>query len=125
MTAMAAKMGVTPKDARLFMAFDGRWKLMHAEGGMPPMLFDLENDPNELVDLGRDPAYEEQRRACYEILGEWSRRCAQRNTISDDEIVSRRGRSRRKGIVLGMADPAAADPELTVKYSGKTKQRFV
>ena len=125
MTAMAAKLGVNPKDARLFMLFDGRWKLTHSEGGMPPMLFDLETDPNELVDLGRDPAYEEQRQACYDRLGEWARRCAQRNTMSDEEIVSRRGKSRRKGIVLGMADPSAADPELTVKYSGKTKQRFV
>ncbi|MCH2564478.1 MAG: sulfatase-like hydrolase/transferase [SAR116 cluster bacterium] len=125
MTAMAATMGVNPKDARLFMLFDGRWKLTHAEGGMPPMLFDLETDPNELVDLGRDPAYEEQRQACYDRLGEWARRCAQRNTMSDEEIVSRRGKSRRKGIVLGMADPSAADPELTIRYSGKSKQRFV
>ena len=92
---------------------------------MPPMLFYLETDPNELVDLGRDPAYEEQRPACYDRLGEWARRCAQRNTLSDEEIVSLRGNSRRKGIVLGMADPSAADPELTVRYSGKTKQRFV
>ncbi|MEZ5824849.1 MAG: hypothetical protein R3C97_08950 [Geminicoccaceae bacterium] len=35
------------------MVFDGRFKLMHAEGGFRPMLFDLEADPNEFVDLAK------------------------------------------------------------------------
>lgn len=34
-----------------FMMFDGRWKYIHLEG-FRAMLFDTENDPEELCDLG-------------------------------------------------------------------------
>ena len=34
----------------------GRWKYVHCVG-YPPQLFDLENDPEESVDLGADPAH--------------------------------------------------------------------
>ena len=50
----------SPAEARLIMAFDGRWKYIHCEG-FRPMLFDLEADPQELSDLGGDPAYEAER----------------------------------------------------------------
>ena len=33
-TPQAVKLGLEPRDCRLFMVFDGRFKLMHAEGGM-------------------------------------------------------------------------------------------
>ena len=36
----------SPRDARLFMVADKRWKLIHAPG-FRPMLYDLEADPNE------------------------------------------------------------------------------
>jgi arylsulfatase A-like enzyme len=54
-----------PRDARLFMVAILEWKLFHAEGGFAPMLFDLLNDPDELCDLGRDPAFVDQRAAMY------------------------------------------------------------
>ena len=38
---------------RLFMVFDGRWKYVHASG-FRPMLYDLLEDPNELIDRGED-----------------------------------------------------------------------
>ena len=117
-TPMSARLGVSPKDARLFMMRDERWKMMHAEGGFPPMLFDMQKDPNEMVDLGRDPAYEATRRACYKKLADWGLRCSQRTTISDAELEARRGRSRRRGIVLGTALPDEADAELFQKYLG-------
>ena len=44
-TPMAVSLQVAPKDARIFMVADKKWKFMHAEGGFRPMLFDLENDP--------------------------------------------------------------------------------
>ena len=40
----------------------GRWKLNHYVG-YPPELFDLNADPEELVDLAGDPAYAETLRA--------------------------------------------------------------
>ena len=125
-TPMAARLDVAPKDARLFMVTDDRWKFMHAEGGFPPMLFDLQNDPMELRDLGRDPAYGDAVADCYDKLFEWARRCAQRTSISDQDIVQRRGKTRRKGIVLGIADDeaAAANAEILYRYQGKARQKF-
>jgi arylsulfatase A-like enzyme len=61
MLPVAAKLGIEPRDARLFMVADRRWKLIHAPG-FRPMLYDLESDPNEYRDLGADPACEGERR---------------------------------------------------------------
>ncbi len=56
-TPMSARLGLAPKDARLFMVTDDRWKFMHAEGGFPPMLFVLLIDRLVLRDFGGDPAF--------------------------------------------------------------------
>jgi arylsulfatase A-like enzyme len=112
-TMMAKWLGLAPRDARLFMVFDGRWKMMHAEGGIRPMLFDLAHDPDEVVDLGDDPAFEAERARLYDHLARWARRQSQRTTISDDTILSMRGKSRRKGILLGVWNKAdLPDPEV-------------
>ena len=126
-TPMAGRLGLAPKDARLFMMTDDRWKFMHAEGGFPPMLFDLQNDPSELRDLGRDPAYGDAVADCYERLFEWARRCSQRVTVSDQQLLARRGKTRRKGIVLGITDEAAAEDnaEILSLYRGKARQRHI
>src|SRR5262249_18306660 len=47
MQPASAKLGVKPRDARLFMIADKRWKLIHAIG-FRPMLFDRASDPDEL-----------------------------------------------------------------------------
>ena len=119
MSPMAAKLGIAPKDARLFMVADDRWKLVHCEGGLPPMLFDLKEDPDELNDLGRHPDYQEARKHGYAMLYDWALRCGQRTTLSTNEIVSNRGKSRRKGIILGLAKASDAEAELLKKYTGK------
>ena len=56
--------------ARLFMVFDGRFKLMHSAGGHAPMLFDLLKDPNEFTDLGTDKQYKEIIDSLYSQLNE-------------------------------------------------------
>ena len=111
-TVMAGQLGIAPQDARLFMVFDGRFKMMHAEGGLPPMLFDLATDPDEYHDLGQDPAHADTRARLYDMLAAWARRDAQRTTISDAAITSRRGKSRRKGVFLGVWDKTDLPPEL-------------
>jgi len=121
-TPMAARLGVAPRDARLFMMRDARWKFIHAEGGFAPMLFDLDSDPDELFDLGRDPAYAAVRDACYDKLFSWARRPSQRTTVSDQQLIDRRGKSRRKGIVLGVNTADEIDAELLEKYQGKARQ---
>ena len=125
MSPIATKLGVTPKDARLFMVANKKWKFMHAEGGMPPMLFDLENDPDEFCDQGRNPEYKEAVDECYDMLREWALRCGQRTTLSDDELIEKRGKSRRRGIVLGIKDDEDADAaeDILVKYQGKPGKR--
>ena len=40
-TPMAGRLGMASRDARLFMVYDGRYKMMHSAGGHRPMLFDL------------------------------------------------------------------------------------
>ena len=40
------------------MVRDQRWKYVHCEG-FRPMLLDLETNPDELNDIGGDPAYEQ------------------------------------------------------------------
>lgn len=117
-TVMAGHLGVAPKDARLFMVFDGRFKLMHAEGGMPPMLFDQAKDPHEYCDLGRDPAHAQTRARLYDHLSAWARRPSQRTTISDDQIIARRGKSRQKGVFLGVWDKSDLSPDLHPWVSG-------
>ena len=61
----------------------------------------------------------------YERLGRWARRMSQRTTLSEDEIKQRRGRSLRRGILLGLYDGSEVDPELQVRITGKVRQRFV
>ncbi|MNC86934.1 hypothetical protein D3C83_26240 [compost metagenome] len=39
-----------------YMIRHGQYKYVHYVG-LPPMLFDLERDPHERVDLGRDPGF--------------------------------------------------------------------
>lgn len=119
---LSAKLGLVPKDARLFMVTDHRWKLMHAEGGLRPMLFDLEADPNELVDLGTSAENTDVLKMMYERLHQWALRMSQRITLSDEQIISGRGKSGRKGILLGVYEPDEIDAGLTVKYRGPVPQ---
>ena len=114
-------------DARLFMVTDARWKFMHAEGGFRPMLFDLQNDPEEFVDLGASeaPEHREIIALMYERLGQWGRRMSQRVTRSEADITKMAGKSLRRGILLGLHDETDIAEELSIKYRGAApKQRF-
>jgi len=115
---MSKRLGVAPRDARLFMVVDERWKFVHAEGGFRPMLFDLENDPQEFFDLGADTAQSGVIDLMYQRLGKWGRRMSQRVTRSDVDIETARGAARRKGILLGVYEGSDVDEALSVKYRG-------
>jgi arylsulfatase A-like enzyme len=115
MLPVAAQLGVAPRDARLFMVADTRWKYVHAPG-FRPMLFDLMNDPQELSDLGGDPAHEGERRRLAGELSEWGLRLSQRTTRSDAEIAAARGKSQRKGILIGVWDESDVPAELWSAY---------
>jgi len=120
---MAENLGVSSRDARLFMVTDKRWKFMHAEGGFRPMLFDLKADPDELVDLGASPEHTDIIALMYDRLGKWGRRMSQRVTRSERDLRNMKGKSQRQGILLGLYDGQEVDDELTVKYRGKAPAR--
>ncbi|GIL01814.1 MAG: phosphonate monoester hydrolase [Alphaproteobacteria bacterium] len=123
-TPMAGRLGVKPRDARLFMVVSDRFKLIHAEGGFRPMLFDLVDDPQEFHDLGAGNAHGDVIEAMYRHLFAWARRMSQRTTISDEAILAMRARgSGGKGIVLGAFDESDVEPALLAKYRGKAPPR--
>ncbi len=122
-TPQAVKLGLEPRDCRLFMVFDGRYKLMHAEGGFRPMLFDLKHDPDEFHDLAKETGHRAEIDRLYAMLAEWGRRCAQRVTRSDDDIRGMRGRSIRKGILPFLVDGSEVPDELTEHYRGPAPQK--
>lgn len=123
-----ARLKVPPRDARLFMVADKHWKYVNAAlGGFRPLLFDLKNDPGELQDLGAstEPEHMEAMMLMEQRLAEWSRRLSQRSTVSEQQIRDMPGKSQRCGIILGAFDEREVAAELTTKFFGKVKQRFV
>ena len=122
-TPQCVRLGLAPRDARLFMVFDGRWKMMHAEGGFRPMLFDLQSDPEEFHDLAKTDAHQAEIGRLYDCLAEWGRRMAQRVTKSDAEIIGGRGKSARRGILPFLVDGSEVPEEMTAQYRGTAPQR--
>lgn len=78
---------------RMTMVRSERWKYL-AYDGFRPQLFDLHNDPQELHDLGADPAYAAVREEHLGYLLEWLRGLKRRTTISHEEIDLRGQRFR-------------------------------
>ncbi|WP_172328409.1 sulfatase-like hydrolase/transferase [Mangrovicoccus sp. HB161399] len=124
-TPRCAALGVAPRDARIFMVFDGRWKLIHFEGGFRPMLFDLETDPGEYTDLGAEEAHGDQAARLYGCLAQWGRRMSQRVTMSDGDIAAARGRSMRRGVLPFLVDGSEVPPEFTERYRGPARHTYV
>lgn len=71
-----------------FMLRKGRWKYHHYVG-LAPELFDLEDDPEELVDLGRSAAHAQVRAELHQALRE----------ICDPEAVDRQAHADQKALI--------------------------
>ncbi|MEZ5845160.1 MAG: sulfatase-like hydrolase/transferase [Geminicoccaceae bacterium] len=123
-TPQCVQLGLKPRDARLFMVFDGRFKLIHAEGGFRPLLFDLANDPHEFRDLAKGDGHEAEIDHLYEYLARWGRRMSQRVTRSDAQIEAGRGQSLRRGILPFLADGSEVDEELLERYRGPQRNLY-
>ncbi len=121
---IAARLGVSVRDAVMFMVATEKWKLIHCEGGFRPILFDLENDPNELVDLGDSAEHADVIAQMYDHLFTWARRPSQRTTRSSEQLLNMRGNSGGTGIMIGIYDENDAPLELTVKYRGRKARPF-
>jgi arylsulfatase A-like enzyme len=113
----AGLLGVAPRDARLFMIADKRWKYVHAVG-FRPMLFDLETDPQEFHDRGADPACAGERARLAAALAQWGLRMSQRTTLSERQILARRGKAPRRGILIGVWGDEDIGEELWTHYRG-------
>jgi arylsulfatase A-like enzyme len=119
MVPASAKLGIAPRDARLFMIADKRWKLIHAVG-FRPMLFDLVRDPQELHDLATDPKHAGECARLSAALAQWGLRGSQRTTRSEQQIDNARGKAARRGILIGVWDEADIPAEL---WSGYLRDR--
>ena len=97
--------GVDQADARLVMIFDGRWKYIHVET-MRPVLFDLQTDPDEVNDLGGDPAYADQIERLSGYHFEWTRRHHTRITLDAPTIEKMTDNKEPPGILIGFIDHA-------------------
>ncbi|GGD47521.1 sulfatase-like hydrolase/transferase [Sinisalibacter lacisalsi] len=53
-------LGLAPNEANAAILRDARWTCVHFNGGVPPMLFDRNSDPEERIDLSGDAAAERQ-----------------------------------------------------------------
>ncbi|MEM1399700.1 MAG: sulfatase-like hydrolase/transferase [Pseudomonadota bacterium] len=81
-----------------------RYKLIHYAGGLPPMLFDLADDPEERRDLGLDPTLEDVRATMMGIL----------HQITDPERTDARAKADQRAMVEahGGAEAIIADKSL-------------
>ncbi|MEM9127117.1 MAG: sulfatase-like hydrolase/transferase, partial [Pseudomonadota bacterium] len=123
-SSIADVLNVSVRDAVMFMVADKNWKLIHCEGGFRPILFDLQNDPDELVDLGDSPDHAGVIATLYDHLFAWARRPSQRTTRSEQQLVDMRTRGRGTGVIIGIYDENDAPLELTVKYRGRKARPY-
>ena len=103
-TAARSKLGQATSDCRMVMAFDGRWKYVYCPG-QRPILFDLETDPQELTDLGADPAFEEQRQRLQDRVLEWAYGPFARVTQTE-AFIENKNPVFKRGILIGFWDEA-------------------
>ncbi len=89
-----------PGECRGWMARNKRWKYIRWQG-FAPQLFDLENDPDEYNDLGRDPQMSNVIREMDARLHEWLNAQHPRLTMSDREVAQRTDQARAHGIYYG------------------------
>lgn len=94
------ELGVDNRDARIVMIFDGRWKYIHCET-MRAQLFDLETDPDEVIDLGNDPAFAGQIDRLGALHFQWARKHHNRITRDGPTIDKIVARQEPPGILIG------------------------
>lgn len=91
---------VDASSARGYMLRTERWKYVRFTG-FPPQLFDLQNDPQEFQDLGREPAYADVREQMAEKLMERLTSRKNRVTMSDEGVSALRRDEDSSGIMIG------------------------
>src|SRR6185436_270368 len=90
-----------------YMIRNGRYKYIHYAGLPPPMLFDLEADPHERADLGRDPAYQALIAECEARL----------RSVVDPEAVDRMAKADQRAKIAQHGGREAILQKGTFRYS--------
>jgi arylsulfatase A-like enzyme len=95
------------EQCRLFMVCDGRWKYIHASG-FRPMLYDLAEDPNELIDRGEDASCAGVIAQMQSALFEWALHPKGHVTTSTEKIAAyaQQQLQIKGGILIGIWDEA-------------------
>lgn len=101
---MALTLKQPQENAHTKMIFDGRWKYIRCEG-FDPVMFDLESDPDELVDIGtsQTAAHVDVRARLEAALLTWATRHHTRIT-SNPNVLARQNKAAETGILIGFWD---------------------
>ena len=92
--------GKTPQQARAFSIRDARWRYVFWLDE-PEQLFDLQADPDEMHDLGRDAGHAAVRSALRGRLLDFLARRKHRTTVSDEFVEQATNRSKQAGVFYG------------------------
>jgi arylsulfatase A-like enzyme len=92
--------GKTPQQARAFSIRDRQFRYVYWLDE-PEQLFDLEADPNEFADLGRERAHQAVREAMRRRLLDFLARRKHRTTVSDEFIEARTNQYKKAGVFFG------------------------
>lgn len=92
--------GKTPQQARAFSIRTDRWRYVYWLDE-PEQLFDLQADPQELHDLGRDAAREPVRASLRDRLLDFLARRKHRTTVSDAFVEQRTNQYKKAGVFFG------------------------
>jgi hypothetical protein len=80
------------------------------------MLFDLESDPQELVDLGASVDHDAVRTRMKDALFAWARQHHNRITVTPERVDHMLANREPPGIVIGFWDEAEYEAALGRKY---------
>jgi arylsulfatase A-like enzyme len=95
------RLGLPTGHHHAWMVRTAQWKYVHWTGGLRPMLFDLTADPDELQDLGDDPALATVRRMMRDRLLAWFSGLKRRTTLTWAEAELRTDSYKRSGVFFG------------------------
>ncbi len=90
----------TPQQSRAYSMRTDRWRYVYWLDE-PEQLFDLESDPQELNDLGRNATYAATREKLKGQLFDWMARRKRRVTMSDEDVVRATNAHKRAGVFFG------------------------
>lgn len=94
-------LGLAPDKTRGYMIRTNKWKYISFDG-FAPQLFNLMDDPSELVDLGRAESHQGTCGDFEEKINQWIRLRKTRYPISDEDIEKRTDNAGERGIHFGV-----------------------